>query len=49
VGDNWDDVQKQLHYLDYALVAAIVLGIVWLILRRRGGRRPGHPQEDAAS
>jgi membrane protein DedA with SNARE-associated domain len=49
VGDNWDEVQKQLHYVDYALVAAIVLGIVWLILRRRGGRRPGRPQEDAAS
>jgi membrane protein DedA with SNARE-associated domain len=49
VGDNWDDVQKQLHYVDYALVAAIVLGIVWLIVRRRSARTRVEPQEDAAS
>jgi membrane protein DedA with SNARE-associated domain len=43
VGDNWDEVQKQLHYVDYALVAAIVLGIVWLILRRRTARARMEP------
>ena len=26
VGDNWEDLQKQLHYFDYALVVAIVGG-----------------------
>jgi len=38
VGDNWEDIQKQLHYFDYAVAIAIVAGIVWLIVRRRRGR-----------
>jgi membrane protein DedA with SNARE-associated domain len=38
VGDNWEDIQKQLHYFDYAVAVAIVLGIVWLVVRRRRGR-----------
>src|SRR3954451_19047664 len=27
VGDNWDNLQEKLHYLDYAIVAAIVAGV----------------------
>ena len=38
VGDRWDDWQKRLHYLDYAIVAAIVVGIAYLIVRRRRAR-----------
>jgi membrane protein DedA with SNARE-associated domain len=38
VGDRWEDVQGQLHWVDYAVLAAIVIGIVWLIVRRRRGR-----------
>jgi membrane protein DedA with SNARE-associated domain len=40
VGDNWEDIQKQLHYFDYAVAIAIVAGIVWLIVRRRRRGRP---------
>jgi membrane protein DedA with SNARE-associated domain len=35
VGDNWEDWRDKLHYLDYLVLAAIVLGIVYLIVRRR--------------
>ncbi|MGD9694816.1 MAG: DedA family protein [Thermoleophilia bacterium] len=35
VGDNWEDLQHQLHYFDYVLVLAILGGIVWLVVRRR--------------
>jgi membrane protein DedA with SNARE-associated domain len=40
VGDNWDNVQKKLHYADYAIVAAIVVSIAYLLIRRRrsGGK-----------
>jgi membrane protein DedA with SNARE-associated domain len=35
VGANWDDWQEKLHYVDYAIVAGIVAGIAYLIVRRR--------------
>ena len=39
------DLQQQLHYLDYALVVAIVGGVVWLVVRRRRRRRaPAAPR-----
>jgi membrane protein DedA with SNARE-associated domain len=37
-GDNWEKWKDHLHYVDYAVLAAIVLGLAWLLLRRR--RRP---------
>jgi membrane protein DedA with SNARE-associated domain len=37
VGDRWDDWQQKLHYVDYAIVAGIAIGIVYLVLRRRRG------------
>jgi membrane protein DedA with SNARE-associated domain len=42
VGDNWENVQEKLHYLDYAIVALIAGGIVYLVLKRRrsGGAKP---------
>jgi membrane protein DedA with SNARE-associated domain len=39
-GDNWEDWKDSLHYFDYAVVAAIVIGIVYLLIRRRRGGRP---------
>jgi membrane protein DedA with SNARE-associated domain len=36
-GDNWDKWKDNLHYVDYAVVAAILLGLVWLLVRRRRG------------
>jgi membrane protein DedA with SNARE-associated domain len=38
VGNRWDDWQERLHYLDYAIVAAILVGIAYLIVRRRRAR-----------
>jgi membrane protein DedA with SNARE-associated domain len=42
VGDRWEDLQHQLHYVDYALVLAIVVGAAWWFLIRRR-RTPGEP------
>jgi membrane protein DedA with SNARE-associated domain len=35
VGDRWDQWRDNLHYLDYAVIALVVIGIVYLIVRRR--------------
>jgi membrane protein DedA with SNARE-associated domain len=35
VGDNWVDWRDKLHYLDYAVLAAIVAGLAYLLIRRR--------------
>jgi membrane protein DedA with SNARE-associated domain len=37
VGDNWEDWRDKLHYLDYVVLALIVVAIAWLLLRRRRG------------
>src|SRR3954462_9665756 len=37
-GDNWDNWKDNLHYVDYAVVAAIVCGIAYLIVRARRRR-----------
>ncbi len=39
VGNNWDEWRSNLHYLDYAVLAAIVAGIVYLVVRRRRAAR----------
>jgi membrane protein DedA with SNARE-associated domain len=39
-GDNWEQWKDYLHYVDYAVAATIVIGVVWLVVRsrrRRGG------------
>jgi membrane protein DedA with SNARE-associated domain len=38
VGDNWERWKDNLHYVDYAVAAAIVIGIVYLVLRARRSR-----------
>ncbi len=45
VGHNWSNLQEKLHYFDYAIVAGVVAGIVYLIVRHR--RRP--PAVDPAA
>jgi membrane protein DedA with SNARE-associated domain len=35
VGQNWEDWRHHLSYLDYAIAAAIVIGIGWWLVRRR--------------
>ncbi len=37
VGANWEDWRHKLGYLDYVVLAAIVVGIVYLIVKRRRG------------
>jgi len=46
VGDNWEDWRHKLGYLDYLIVVAIVVGVVyWLVKRRRdGGPGGGEPE-----
>jgi membrane protein DedA with SNARE-associated domain len=43
VGDNWEDWRAHLHYLDYAVIAAVVAGIAYLVWRRR--RKPSEVVE----
>jgi len=45
VGDNWEDWKDNLHYVDYAVAAALLVGALWLYLRRRRGRGPGAEAE----
>jgi membrane protein DedA with SNARE-associated domain len=37
-GNRWKDWRHSLEYVDYAVAAAIVIGIVYLIIRRRRNR-----------
>ena len=46
VGDNWEDWRHKLGYLDYVVLAAIVAGVVYLIVkRRRRGPEAANPGE----
>jgi membrane protein DedA with SNARE-associated domain len=45
-GDNWEQWKSNLHYVDYAVLAAIVLGVIWLIVRNRRASG-GEPAADA--
>jgi membrane protein DedA with SNARE-associated domain len=37
-GDNWTKWKDSLHYVDYAVLALVVVGIVYLVIRRRRSR-----------
>jgi len=37
-GDNWEKWKDSLHYVDYAVLAAIVVGLVYLFVRSRRRR-----------
>ena len=47
VGDRWDQWRDHLHYADYAVVAAVVIGIAYLIIRRRRGSAEWEPTPPA--
>jgi membrane protein DedA with SNARE-associated domain len=34
-GTNWETFHENFHYVDYAVAAAIVIGLVYLLVRRR--------------
>jgi membrane protein DedA with SNARE-associated domain len=38
VGDKWESVRKGFEYVDYAIVVIVVVGIVYLVVRRRRSR-----------
>jgi membrane protein DedA with SNARE-associated domain len=38
-GDNWENWKDNLHYVDYAVIAAIVVGIAYLVVRARRRRK----------
>jgi membrane protein DedA with SNARE-associated domain len=49
-GDNWESWKDNLHYIDYAVLAAIVAGIVYLLVRaRRRKGNEGSPETDPAT
>jgi membrane protein DedA with SNARE-associated domain len=37
-GDHWESWKESLHYVDYAVAAAIVIGIIYLVVRARRSR-----------
>ena len=45
VGENWEEWRDHLHYLDYLVVVAVVIGIAYFLIKRR--RRP--PAEAASA
>ena len=47
VGDRWDEWKDDLHYADYVVVAAVVIGIAYLLIRRRRGSAEWEPTPPA--
>ena len=47
-GANWEDWKNRLHYVDYAVVAAVVLGAIYLFVRWRRNRSGRPRAADAA-
>lgn len=35
-GEDWERLQKQLHYVDYGLIALVIGGLAWWFVKRRG-------------
>ena len=49
VGHNWTSVRKGFEYVDYAVVALVVVAVIYAIFRRRrGSGKTGDPAVDAA-
>ena len=47
VGDRWEEWRENLHYLDYAVGAALGIAIVYLLIRRRRGSARWEPTPPA--
>ena len=49
LGGNWTSVRKDFQYVDYAIVAFIVVGVAYVFMHRRRGDRSqiGQPGEDS--
>jgi membrane protein DedA with SNARE-associated domain len=48
-GDRWGRWKDYLHYVDYAVGAAILVGIAYLVIRRRTGRGEEKPATGATA
>jgi membrane protein DedA with SNARE-associated domain len=46
VGSEWTSIRKDFDYVDYAVIALVVIGVAYLIVRRRRGDR--EPASDAS-
>jgi membrane protein DedA with SNARE-associated domain len=46
-GDRWEQWKDNLHYVDYAVLALIVVGVVWLVVRARRRRAAAPAPEQA--
>lgn len=46
VGHDWTSTRKSFAYVDYVVVALVVIGVMYAVVRRRRGRR--EPASDAA-
>jgi membrane protein DedA with SNARE-associated domain len=40
VGDNWEEWRDKLHYFDYLVIAAVLGGLIWLLIRRWRDPKP---------
>ncbi len=49
VGDNWEEWRHKLGYLDYVVLAAIVGGAIYLLIKRRRGNGPDEGEPVAAT
>jgi membrane protein DedA with SNARE-associated domain len=47
VGDRWEEWRVYLHYADYAVVAAVAIGLAYLLIRRRRGSAEWEPTPPA--
>ncbi len=47
-GDNWESWKDSLHYVDYAVAAMIVIGVIYLLVRNRRGTPPGDTATETA-
>jgi membrane protein DedA with SNARE-associated domain len=48
-GDNWEKWRDNLHYVDYVVAAAIVIGAGYLLVRSRRRRRADRAAADTAT
>jgi membrane protein DedA with SNARE-associated domain len=48
VGDRWEEWRDYLHYFDYVVIAAILIGVAYLLIRRRGSGPPPAPADAEA-
>jgi membrane protein DedA with SNARE-associated domain len=49
VGGDWTQVRKGFEYVDYAIVALVVVGIAYAIVRRRSSRSGSAPTPPSAA